>query len=203
MVVGDGPLHLEGHCSSCLHESVHFVDGLFVQTNSSRIVHHSHTAHGPSLRLCPSDISHALEKRSRRWVHRRAVATARRNRSALLLLVLGVLCSFLIPYAHPIALFTGVPSWCVSWTGGIASGGLFVVAALAFRHAYQWAKPSLLLQLDRCGCCGHPLASQSAVLRNPTLRLTAVRCSECGAEWSSGLRVSRVAYHLEQHVDAA
>ena len=169
----------------------------------SPIAWEQYPAGTPALRLCPSDINHALESHSRRWIRRHAVVTASGHRGAIVLGLLSILSAFAMLYTQPIAFSLGTSTWWVSGISLVISGGLLIAAFLVFRHAYRWAKPSLLLQLDRCGCCGNPLKSSPDEAGNQHCSLHQARCTECGVEWSSGLQMTHVASQLQRHCNAA
>jgi hypothetical protein len=161
------------------------------------------TAGAPALRLWPSDINNALEKRSRAWIRRHALAAALAHRGAGILAVLSVFVIAAIPFATPIARSLVMPRDWVFAVMAASAAGFLIATSLVWRSTYRWAMPSLLLQLDRCGCCGNPLASPHEDTRAIAAIQRGVRCSECGAEWSSGLRIGHVETSIERYCDAA
>ena len=156
-----------------------------------------------SLQLSTSDIRFSLETREHGWLRRRALAVAISNRVALILASSSVLFLVMLPFTEKIARFVGfTPATTQIMLLGIA-GVLLLMAAALWRNAYRWAMPGLLLQIDRCGCCGTSLNSRRLVDdAKPTATLSA-RCTECGVDWSSGARVGFVVSQLEHICNAA
>lgn len=156
-----------------------------------------------SLTIRRSDIRYALESRERGWLRRRAFTAAFGNRTAGLLATTCILFMLLLPLTEIISRTLGMKQSTLFMTFLVLAGSLLLLAIGFWRSTYRWAVPVLLLQIDRCGCCGNSLASRrKANGALPTTNLSA-RCSECGAEWSAGIRVGYVDRHLEHLCDAA
>ena len=156
-----------------------------------------------SLQLSGSDIRCSLDARELGWLRRRAMASALANRWALCCASLSLLNLVLLPFGEMIA-HSFVASHAITQIVLIGIAGFFLVlASLIWRSTYRWAMPGLLLQMDRCGCCGMKLDSRRRVDgAMPTASLTS-RCSECGTDWSSGNRVGFVVGQLEHICNAA
>ena len=156
-----------------------------------------------SMRLRGSDIRYSLGSRERGWLRRHAFAVAFGHKAAALLGVSSVLCLVLLLVSEVIARTLGLHQTTLLATFLGLAASLLLLAGIMWCSAYRWALPGLLLQIDRCGCCGNALASRrKANNAFPTANLPA-RCSECGAEWSPGIRVGFIESSLEHLCEKA
>ena len=125
------------------------------------------------------------------------------NRWALLSVSLSLLVAVMLPFTESIGFALGATESFTRNTLLIGTGAFLLMAAILWRNAYRWAMPGLLLQIDRCGCCGMKLDSRRKLQgAMPTASLTS-RCTECGTDWSAGTRVDYVVSQLEHVCNAA
>lgn len=156
-----------------------------------------------SIKLRGSDIRYSLSSGERGWLRRRAFAVAFGHKAAALLGASSVLCLVLLPITEVIARTLGLQQTTLMTTFLALAASMLLLAGVMWCSAYRWALPGLLLQIDRCGCCGNALGSRrKANNAFPTANLSA-RCSECGAEWSPGIRVGFIESSLEHLCEKA
>ncbi|MCH2162284.1 MAG: hypothetical protein MK085_10475 [Phycisphaerales bacterium] len=146
----------------------------------------------PRLRQRSADIRDALSPRELRWMRRNAFQAARRDPVAAALAGIGCMVLVLMPFTAEISQFLKMSQAGIAWCGLVVGLGFCLAGLARWRSRYVWAVPGLLLQINRCGCCGAGFAKRDASWASNS------RCPECGVGWSPLARLAPMETALDR-----